>query len=59
MSLLTIKMVVQKSLREYIHPDMEVINVDGTLENEPTENLYKIEPEKREGLFYRLKNKIF
>jgi len=33
MSLMTTKMVVQKKLRELIHPELEVINVDGTPEN--------------------------
>jgi Fe-S cluster biogenesis protein NfuA len=33
MSLMTTKMVVQKRLRELIHPELEVINVDGTPEN--------------------------
>lgn len=59
MSLLTTKMVVQKSLRGYIHPDLEVLNVDGMPGNEPHEDLYKIKPEKKEGLLNRLKSKIF
>ncbi|HHD78758.1 MAG TPA: NifU family protein [Epsilonproteobacteria bacterium] len=33
MSLMTTKMVVQKKLRELIHPELTVINVDGTPEN--------------------------
>ena len=33
MSLMTTKMVVQKKLRELIHPELAVVNVDGTPEN--------------------------
>ncbi|SFV65190.1 NifU protein homolog [hydrothermal vent metagenome] len=33
MSLMTTKMVVQKKLRELIHPELSVVNVDGTPEN--------------------------
>jgi Fe-S cluster biogenesis protein NfuA len=41
MSLMTTKMVVQKKLRELIHPELTVINVDGTPENAlPEEGLY-------------------
>ncbi len=41
MSLMTTKMVVQRKLRELIHPELTVINVDGTPENAlPEEGLY-------------------
>jgi Fe-S cluster biogenesis protein NfuA len=30
MSLMTTKMVVQRRLRELIHPELEVVNMDGT-----------------------------
>jgi len=41
MSLMTTKMVVQKKLRELIHPELTVVNVDGTPENAiPKEGLY-------------------
>ena len=40
MSLMTTKMVVQKKLRELIHPELSVINVDGTPENEPPVDLF-------------------
>ena len=40
MSLMTTKMVVQKKLRELIHPALEVINVDGTPENAMPEDAY-------------------
>ena len=33
MSLMTTKMVVQKELRALIHPELNVINIDGTPEN--------------------------
>ena len=41
MSLMTTKMVVQRKLRELIHPELTVINVDGMPENAlPEEGLY-------------------
>ena len=40
MSLMTTKMVVQKKLRELIHPALEVVNVDGTVENTMPEDAY-------------------
>jgi len=47
MSLMTTKMVVQKRLRELIHPELTVINVDGTPENAlPEEGLYIPEEDK-------------
>jgi len=67
MSLMTTKMVVEKRLRELIHPNLEVINVDpgqesalpkglvtGTEEVEQTES----QKDKKEGLFKKIK-KIF
>ncbi|MCF6206399.1 MAG: NifU family protein [Sulfurovum sp.] len=44
MSLMTTKMVVQKKLRELIHPELTVINVDGTPENALPEDVYTQEP---------------
>ena len=42
MSLMTTKMVVQKELRALIHPELNVVNVDGTAENEfPTDAFVK------------------
>ncbi len=41
MSLMTTKMVVQKKLRELIHPELNVVNVDGMPENVPPEDCYK------------------
>ena len=43
MSLMTTKMVVEKKLRELIHPELIVINVDGTSQNTLPDDLYKKE----------------
>ncbi len=48
MSLMTTKMVVQKKLRELIHPELTVINVDGTPENALPEDVYTQEPLEEE-----------
>ena len=40
MSLMTTKMVVQKKLCELIHPELVVINIDGTSENKLPEVYY-------------------
>ena len=40
MSLMTTKMVVQKKLRELIHPELVIVNVDGTPENAMPEDAY-------------------
>ncbi len=42
------KMVVQKELRALIHPELEVINVDGTPKNQPPEDCYRPQEEKEE-----------
>jgi len=50
MSLMTTKMVVQKKLRELIHPELQVVNVDGTPENKLPEDVYiPKESEKKEN----------
>jgi Fe-S cluster biogenesis protein NfuA len=41
MSLMTTKMVVQRKLRELIHPALEVVNEDGTPENKMPDDAYK------------------
>ena len=47
MSLMTTKMVVQKRLRELIHPELTVVNVDGTPENALPDDVYtEEEPEE-------------
>ena len=61
MSLMTTKMVVRRELRELIHPELDVINVDGTPENELPEDCYREEAEvveevEKEGLMDRVKN---
>lgn len=48
MSLMTTKMVVQKKLRELIHPELVVVNVDGTPENALPEVYYTQEEEESE-----------
>ena len=63
MSLMTTKMVVQKKLRELIHPELVVVNVDGTPENALPDELYAQEEEtqtidKKEGLLDKVK-KLF
>jgi len=40
MSLMTTKMVVQKKLRELIHPELVIVNVDGTPENKLPNDVY-------------------
>ncbi len=53
MSLMTTKMVIQKELRVLIHPELEVINVDGTPENVLPDEYYE---EEKEGLIDKVKN---
>ena len=62
MSLMTTKMVVQKKLRELIHPELVVINVDGTPENEMPEDAYvgdeqedEMQKPESNGLFDNIK----
>ena len=51
MSLMTTKMVVQKRLRELIHPELTVVNVDGTPENALPDDVYREdEPEEDEEI---------
>ncbi len=40
MSLMTTKMVVQKKLRILIHPELNVVNVDGTSQNRLPQDVY-------------------
>ncbi len=62
MSLMTTKMVVQKQLREFIDPELNVVNIDGTPENKLPQEYYidetdKIElnKSKKEKLFDKIK----
>jgi len=50
MSLMTTKMVVQKKLRELIHPELTVVNVDGTEENKLPSEYYREEEEEVEEI---------
>ncbi len=65
MSLMTTKMVVQKELRALIHPELNVINVDGTPENLLPKDVYikKIEENsvedsavQKEGMINKVKD---
>jgi len=64
MSLMTTKMVVQKKLRELIHPELTVVNIDGTPENALPQEYYTQEEaeedpdSKKEGLMDKVK-KLF
>ncbi len=40
MSLMTTKMVVQKELRALIHPELNIVNIDGTPENILPDDIY-------------------
>jgi Fe-S cluster biogenesis protein NfuA len=40
MSLMTTKMVVQRELRVLIHPELELVNVDGQPENAVPDDVY-------------------
>ncbi len=64
MSLMTTKMVVERKLRELIHPELVVVNVDGTPENALPDGCYSeeesadVSPEEKEGLMDKVK-KLF
>jgi Fe-S cluster biogenesis protein NfuA len=66
MSLMTTKMVVQKKLRELIHPELSVVNVDGTPENIMPDDAYtgaqqeaKEEPqEEKHGMLDNIKHMV-
>jgi Fe-S cluster biogenesis protein NfuA len=67
MSLMTTKMVVERKLRELIHPELVVVNVDGTPENALPDEYYTQKEqeevqsdsnEKKEGLMDKVK-KLF
>jgi hypothetical protein len=64
---MTTKMVVQKKLRELIHPALEVVNVDGTPENTMPEDAYRgpkkeedetaqAKPQKKHGMLENIKH---
>ena len=62
MSLMTTKMVVQKELRALIHPELMVVNVDGSPENVLPNDVYTKEEEPdiayipRESMFDKVKD---
>jgi len=64
MSLMTTNMVVRRELRNLIHPELFVINVDGTPENRLPDDYYAPKEKNsekevpKEGVFNRVK-KIF
>jgi Fe-S cluster biogenesis protein NfuA len=48
MSLMTTNMVVRRELRRLIHPELLVINVDGTSENKMPNDVFGLDEENRE-----------
>ena len=63
MSLMTTKMVVEKKIRELIHPELFVVNVDGTPENQMPDDAYiapKVEEEysQKQGMLKNLKHMV-
>ncbi|WP_457749445.1 NifU family protein [Sulfurimonas sp.] len=58
MSLMTTKMVVQKKLRELIHPTLVVINVDGSPENQMPEDAYTGSVNEQEEENHKQKHSI-
>jgi len=58
MSLMTTKAVVQKELRALIHPELVVVNVDGTPENVLPSDVYSQE-EKEIEVSYAVRTGVF
>ena len=63
MSLMTTNMVVRRELRRLIHPELFLINVDGTPENKmpddvfrPTQKVEELVEENKTGLLDKVKN---
>ena len=61
MSLMTTKMVVQKELRALIHPELNLVNVDGKPENAVPEDVYvevqeKVEEVQKDGMLDKVKD---
>ncbi len=49
MSLMTTKMVVEKKLKELIHPNLEVVNIDAGQESALPEDIYNEDDKTAEG----------
>jgi len=64
MSLMTTKMVVQRKLRELIHPALNVVNVDGTAENKMPDDAYTApqeeapDREEKHGMIDNIKHMV-
>jgi len=58
MSLMTTKMVVQKELRILIHPELTIVNVDGTPENKLPKDAYVEEIEEEDEIDVSQKESI-
>jgi len=62
MSLMTTNMVVRRELRSLIHPELFVINVDGTDENRLPDDVFKLHKEdevskvEKAGILDKVKN---
>ncbi|MEA2091880.1 MAG: NifU family protein [Campylobacterota bacterium] len=64
MSLMTTKMVVQKELRALIHPELNIVNIDGTPENVLPDDVYvevaqvkeENETAHKNGMFEKVKD---
>ena len=48
MSLMTTKMVVQKKLRELVHPELVIVNVDGSQENVLPDDVFVLKQTQEE-----------
>ncbi len=55
---MTTKMVVQKELRVLIHPELNIVNVDGSPENALPDDIY-VEDLKDEIISYTSYNSMF
>jgi Fe-S cluster biogenesis protein NfuA len=66
MSIMTTKMVVQKELRALIHPELVLVNVDGTPENQLPSEYYtenntsneELEEPQKSSMMDKIKNLI-
>jgi Fe-S cluster biogenesis protein NfuA len=57
MSLMTTKMVVQRELQALIHPELNIVNVDGSEQNALPEDAY-VEIEEKKGIFDKVKDAL-